>query len=90
MWTTNSFGDYTTAKTNHDKAITELGPLKAKVLIATKDKDTAVLANTAKKQEVTDLIAIIGADVSAGEQKAEVDADGLITAPLAAKDAVTL
>lgn len=34
------------------------------------------------------MIATIGADVNAGEQKAEVDANALIAAPLAAKDKV--
>lgn len=34
--------------------------------------------------------AIIGADISAGEQKAEKDADDAIAAPLAAKEAVEL
>ena len=40
---------YTTAKNNHDAAVTALGPLKAKLLIANRDKATAIQANTDKK-----------------------------------------
>lgn len=36
------------------------------------------------------MVAIIGADISAGEQKAEKDADDAITAPKEAKEAVEL
>lgn len=62
--------------------------LKAKVLIATRDKDLALQANIDKKKEVTDLDAVIGADDSAGLKKDEKDAIAAITAPKEAMDAV--
>lgn len=49
VWAVASFGDYDTAKGHHDSAVAELAVLKAKLLIATKDKGTATTANTNKK-----------------------------------------
>lgn len=57
-------------------------------MIATRDKDVAIAANTAKKKEVTDLEAEIGADDSAGLKKDEKDAIAAIVAPNDAKVAV--
>jgi len=49
VWAVSSFADYDTAKGHHDTASAELAILKAKLLIATKDKETATTANTNKK-----------------------------------------
>lgn len=57
-------------------------------MIATRDKDVAIAANTAKKQEITDLETEIGADDSAGLKKDEKDAIAAIVAPKEAMDAV--
>lgn len=84
----STFTDYDTALSNHNKAVTALSVLKAKVLIATRDKDVAIAANTAKKKEVTDLDDVIGADDSAGLKKDEKDAIAAIVAPNDAKEAV--
>lgn len=89
-WAVTTFAAYDTAKGYHDTALAALAVLKAKALIAAKNKVTANTNNVNKLGDISGLVATIGATDSDGEKKAEIDAEAACVAPLAAKDKVIL